>query len=1164
MFPNWQLVLLSLTYIGLLFLIAYLGDKYRQQLANKGQSIIYALTLGVYCTSWSFLGTTGQASTNLLSYLPIYLGPILLFVFAWPFIQRIIRVSLTLHLTSIADLLAARFGKSHNLAIIVTLVALVGTMPYIALQLKAIVYAFQQLQLEQSLNSWHIGLVVSLVLALFTVLFGIRHIDVTERHPGVMLAIAFESLVKLIAFITVGVVVCFVLFESPADIWQKADASTLLNQQLNVDNITSMFAMLIIVMAAFLSLPRQFQVMVVELKDPKDTWLSRRIFPLYLLIFAIFTVPLGLAGHMLLAESVPSDTYVLFLPDVAEQNWLTLLAFLGAVSAASSMVIISAIALSTMVSNEIVFPLLYRRQKVAQTSYNDFRKGLLNIRKVLVLFVILLGYGVFILASPDTLSSLGEVAFGAFAQLTPALIASFYWRRANLIGVYAGILVGFILWLSFSFLPQFGFYASPFVDGFLPGKTTATLVSLGANIAIMWTLSNISRQSVQERVQASLFLVRKLPDTLAVKEKRQVDIAELVLLTSHFVGIKKAQSAFANFQSTHDKNLLGNISYNQQLLQHTENTLAAVMGSSSARLVLSSALDGRDIPLDELTVFVEEASSQRQAFSQNLLQSAIENASEGISIVDEALRLVAWNKRYLDLFEYPDNLVYVGSPISALIRHNVERGLCGAGDIDTQVDRRLDFLRKGSSHSSERQQANGQTIRIEGNPLPDGGFVMMFSDITAYRQAEQVLKEANLDLETRVYERTLTLAETNKALAKAQEKAEQANANKSQYLHACSHDLMQPLEAARLFTSALAEQGNLTSVQQRQVDNIDRSLKAANDLLTDLSEIARLESGNIQVNKQVFALNDLFDELAQEFSALAIEQSVTFRLVASKVWVNSDKQLLRRIIQNLVGNAFRYAGPGKVLLGARVFKQQVIIQVLDNGPGIPADKQSAVFEQFTQLSLSKNTYGRGLGLGLNISQSLAQLLGHRLSLESKVKQGCKFSVQVEQAQSSQARIESTVPSFNVALKDITVLCIDNDPDVLSGMVELLSAWQCNILAADSRASALAEVANHHNEIDILLVDYQLGYAQSTDQNSHQGAHLSKQDDGLTLIKEIRHQYNQNLPAILITAATEVGLQKKANNDNVGYMAKLIKPAALRALMSAMLAKKLQADYQGHS
>ena len=308
--------------------------------------------------------------------------------------------------------------------------------------------------------------------------------------------------------------------------------------------------------------------------------------------------------------------------------------------------------------------------------------------------------------------------------------------------------------------------------------------------------------------------------------------------------------------------------------------------------------------LDELAVLVEDASSQRQEFSQNLLQSAIENASEGISIVDDELQLVAWNKKYLDLFDYPSELVYMGSPISALIRHNVKRGLCGTGDIESQVNRRLEFLRKGSPHSSERQQANGQTIRIEGNPLPGGGFVMLFSDITAYRQAEQVLKEANLDLETRVYERTLTLAKTNEALAKAHEKAEQAHLKKSQYLKACSHDLMQPLEAARLFTSALSEQSSLTTVQQRQVDNIDRSLKAANDLLADLAEIARLESGNIKANIQAFALNDLFEDLAQEFAALAIEQSVEFRLVASKVWVKSDRHLLRRIIQNLVGNAF--------------------------------------------------------------------------------------------------------------------------------------------------------------------------------------------------------------------------------------------------------------------
>ena len=1152
MFPNWQLISISLLYIGLLFFIAFLGDKYKHELAKKGQGIIYALTLGVYCTSWSFLGTTGQAATNFLSHIPIYLGPILLFTFAWPFIQRIIRVSLKLNLTSIADLLAARFGKSHNLAIIVTIVAFVGSMPYIALQLKAMVYTFQQLQIDQSLASWDIGLVVSLVLVVFTILFGIRNIDVTERHPGVMLAIAFESLVKIIAFLAVGLFVCFSLFDSPVDLWQQSGASLKFEQQMNADNVSAMLAMLVIVMAAFLSLPRQFQVMVVELKDQKDTWLGRRVFPLYVLVFAFFAAPLGLAGQLLLGDTVPSDAYVLFLPGVGGQTWLTLFAFLGAVSAASSMVIISALALSTMLSNEIVFPLLYRQQKVAQTNYDNFRQRLLHIRKFLVLFIIMSGYGVFVMASPDTLSSLGEVAFGAFAQLTPALVVAFYWRRASLMGVYAGILIGFILWLTLNFLPQFSLYASPFAEGVLPAKTTATLFSLAANIIVMWALSQISRQSVQERVQASLFLEWQSPSLLRVEKKRQLDVSELELLASRFVGEPKAKSSFSIFLSSNNKKQLGNATYNQLLLQHTENTLAMVMGASSARLVLSSALDGRDIALDELAVLVEDASSQKQQFSQNLLQSAIENASEGISIVDDNLKLVAWNKKYLDLFDFPSELVYVGCPVESLIRHNVQRGFCGTGDVDNQVFRRLEYLRQGSPHSSERQQANGQTVRIEGNPLPDGGFVMLFSDITAYRQAEQVLKEANLDLETRVYERTLTLAKTNEALAKAHEKAEQAHIKKSQYLKACSHDLMQPLEAARLFTSALTEPQNLSFEQQRQVDNIDRSLKAANDLLADLAEIARLESGNIKPFVEVFALNDLFENLAQEFSALAVEQNVEFRLVKTKAWIKSDQHLLRRIIQNLVGNAFRYASPGKVLLGARVSNDQVFIQILDNGPGIPLEKQGIVFEQFTQLDTPNNQSGRGLGLGLNITQSLVHLLGHSLSLQSREMQGCKFSIVVEKATQLLIKPKVAMPVMSVGLKDITVLCIDNDSDVLSGMVELLSAWQCNVFAADSRETALQEFANHQSDIDILLVDYQLGYQA--------GLPEGHQADGLTLIADIRREYNHYMPAILITGTTELGIENKAKDADVGFMRKLVKPAALRAMISAKLAQKLQEDY----
>ncbi|NQZ88750.1 MAG: PAS-domain containing protein [Colwellia sp.] len=1143
MFPNWQLSALSIGYIGLLFLIAFLGNKYRHKIARKSQGIIYALTLGVYCTSWSFLGTTGQASTNFLSHIPIYLGPILLFVFAWPFIQRIVRVSLKLNLTSLADLLASRYGKSHNLAIMVTIVALIGTMPYIALQLKAIVYSFQQLQAEQSLVTWRFGLISSLVLAGFTVIFGIRHIDVTERHPGVMLAIAFESLVKLFAFLAVGVFVTFFVFDSPMDLWYKSGANLQLEQQLNFPNMMSMLAMLVIVMAAFLSLPRQFQVMVVELKDPKDTKLSRKIFPLYLLVFALFAAPLGIAGQMLLGNSVPSDAYVLFLPWHHDQTWLTLFAFLGAISAASSMVIISSIALSTMLSNEIVFPYIFRASKTKNTDFDQFRLRLLNIRKVLVFLVILLGYGVFLMTSPDTLSSLGEIAFGAFAQLTPALVAAFYWRRASLTGVYAGILIGFSLWFLLNFIPQFGLYEQPFTDSFLSANTTVSLLSLTVNILVMWALSQISRQSVQERVQASLFLEWQAPKPLSSQKKRHVDERDLEVLVSKFVGEGKAKISFKQFQQGIVKKEVSQHDYNQQLLLHTENTLASVMGASSARLVLSSALDGRDIALDEIAVLVEDASSQQRKFSQNLLQSAIENASEGISIVDNELKLVAWNKKYIDLFSYPKELVYKGCPIKHLIRYNASRGLCGDGEISRQVEKRLDYLRNGSPHTSERQHPDGQVIRIQGNPLPGGGFVMLFSDVTAYKEAERVLKDTNIDLEAIITERTKKLEKTNEDLDIARKKAEQAHIKKSLYLKACSHDLMQPLEAARLFTSALSSQGNLSESQLRQVKNIDHSLKVANDLLADLGEIARIESGNITAHYTTFSINDLFTDLAQEFSASAEEYDVEFRVVYCKAWITSDRNLLRRILQNLIGNAFRYASPGKVLLGARIVNKQVSIQVLDNGPGIPLEKQEIVFEQFTQLENNSNHASRGLGLGLNITQSLAQLLGHPLSLKSKEHHGCKFTVAITKAH-RQFNIEIEKPVAKIGLKDVTVMCIDNDPDVLNGMIELLGAWHCNVLSADSFEQAKEVFSNHQNDIEILLVDYQL--------NNNQ--------DGLTLTKQLRETANHFIPAILITATTESDIEERTQNANVGFMRKLVKPAALRAMMSAMLAKKLQDNY----
>ncbi len=1140
MFENWQLITLSLFYIGLLFIIAYLGDKYRHKIYGNAKAIIYALTLGVYCTSWSFLGTTAQAATNIFSHIPIYLGPILLFIFAWPFILRIIRVSLKLNLTSIADLLAARFGKSHNLAILVTMVALIGTLPYMALQLKAIVYSFELLQIEQNVNVSQLGLIISLCLAGFTIIFGIRNIDVNECHPGVMLAIAFESLIKLFAFIVVGIFVCFVLFSSPVEIWQQANVD--IRQELSLPNISAMVGMLIIVMAAFLSLPRQFQVMVVEAQHENDSRYSRIVFPIYVLIFALLAIPLGLAGEILFAPSVAADSYVLLLPGLQDQVWITLLTFLGAISAASSMVIISAIALSTMVSNEIVFPLLFRSGKQANDNYERFRLKLLNIRKLLVLLIILLGYGAFLLVSPDKLSSLGEIAFGAIAQLTPALVAAFYWRHASLTGVYSGIATGFSLWCMLNFLPNLGLYPLPFSDMSLSMNTTATLISLGSNVFVMWAISLLSRQSVHERVQAAFFSEESTNHDLMPPSKRQIDSSELKLLVANFVGEIKAQASFTEFATLSLNEQLPSDNYNQRLLQHSEKTLATVMGTSSAKLVIKSALQGRNINLTELAQLVGETSSQQQQFNQNVLQSAIENASEGISIIDSDLKLVAWNKKYLELFNYPSDIIYIGSPIEDLIRFNAQRGFCGDGDVEAAVQRRLQHLRAGTSHASEKHHNLGQVISIEGNPLPGGGFVMLFRDITAYRQAEQYLKAENHDLEDLVTERTKKLELVNNELAKARKKADQANLKKSQYLKACSHDLMQPLEAARLFTSALADENKLNDRQKRQVLNIDHALKVANDLLANLGEIARIEGGNITTNLETFCIDELVSQLDQEFSAAASEYQVEFSVQSLPVWVNSDKHLLRRILQNLLTNAFRYASPGKVELVCSLTGPQLTIAIIDNGPGIPLDQQQLVFEQFTQLNNGKSKGSQGLGLGLSITQSLAQLLHLDLKLESQPQQGCNFSI-------AMIVVEPVAPVTKpqlskVGLQGVSVLCIDNEPSVLAGMLELLTAWQCKAYGASSITEANEVYNRHGNAIEMLLVDYQ----------------LDNDENGLELIAQLRAKAQRHIPAILITATTETDIEQKTAKAKVGYMRKMVKPAALRAMMSAMLAESLHDHY----
>ncbi|MFT5757075.1 MAG: PAS domain S-box-containing protein [Alteromonadaceae bacterium] len=1155
MFPNWQLVITSIGYIGVLFIIAFLGDKYHHKLATKQHTIIYALSLGVYCTSWGFLGTAGQTANYSFSYLSVYIAPILLFFFAWPFIQRLIKVSLQLNITSIADLLAVRFGKSQRLAVLVTLVTLIGTIPYIALQLKAIVHSYIILQEDQYLSLWLLGLIVSFILAGFTIIFGIRAIDVTERHPGVMMAIAFESIIKLVAFLSIGLFVSFYLYDSPLIIWSLATEHIEIEHNFTTSKFVSMLGLLVIAMSAFLCFPRQFQVMVVELKEQAHTKLSRWLFPGYVAIFALFAIPIGLSGKLLYGDSLDAEAYVLFLPAYSGQLWLTLFSFLGAVSAASSMVIISTIALSTMLSNEIVFPLLFKHSNIQQTNFKKFKSKLLLIRKALVIFIILLCYAMFVTAPPDTLASLGEVAFGAIAQIGPPLFAAFYWRKVSLHAVLLAITSGFMIWFLLNLLPQLGFYPHPFSGTAVSSTTLATLLGLTVNIIMLFLVSKISRPSIQEQSQIEHFIERPNIDKKRPLPQGKINAKELALLVTRFVGSEKSAQCFADFNNKYDPLRTNKQLYYKEIIFHTENTLAKVMGSASARLVIAFAIAGRDMALDEVAQIVEGASSHRIEFSRSVLSSAIENTNEGISVIDSNLNMVAWNKPYLTLFNYPEELIYIGSPIKNLIRFNLKNRPEYTHSLDQQVERRLQFFREGSKHSVERIQPNGKIIRIEGNPIPDGGFVMIFTDITVYKQAEQLLKEENLDLESLVLERTKKLEDaykkleqSNKELADAREKAEQAHFKKSQYLKACSHDLMQPLSAARLFSSTLAMSSRLGKEEKEHVNYIDNSLKTANNLLRDLNEITRIESGNITPKITPFSLNDVFVSIASEFSPLAQQHHIEFHWVKTSVWLNSDAKLLRRILQNLLSNAFRYASPGNVLLGCRRKSDNIEIQVLDNGPGIPYEQQQSVFEQFTQLKNSQHIGVKGLGLGLNIAQSLSQLLSTPLRLKSLPDHGCNFSLTLT---SSPPLVHQTINEkslLHVSLEGVNVLCIDNEPDVLEGMKKLLSSWKCNVYCAKNTTQAIDTFKRYQNGIDIILVDYQ----------------LDNNEDGISLFNQLKKIRNYPLPAILITATTDEDVLKRSKIAGMSYLRKLIKPITLRALMSSLLTKALQQNYSNEA
>jgi len=1169
----WALLLLSLGYVLLLFTIAYWGDKADpKRFSGNARATIYGLTLAVYCTSWTFYGAVGSAAQNGWGYIPIYLGPMAVIFFAWGMIHRIISISKRQNLTSIADFIAARYGKARSLAVLVTVIATIGSIPYIALQLKAVVAGFDIVSNYSAAGSAEndMALIFAGALAVFAILFGTRKIDVTEHHDGLMLAIAFESVVKLTAFVAVGLFAWHLLGRidpvSPLAAERAAAA-------FRLDHMPDTFiTQLILASAAIFCLPRQFHVAVVEAYEDANIRPTRWTFPLYLAVFSIFVVPITLAGLKALPPGAfNGDAFVLALPIQSERTLLTMLAFLGGFSAATSMVIVSSVALSTMISNEIVMPSLMSIKMLGLTEREDYSRILLYVRRGAIVCIAALAY-LYVLATDRTaaLATIGLLSFAAAAQFAPLILFGLYWPRSSRAGAFAGLLTGFGLWAYTMFLPTLaraGAFSDAFITDGLFGLhwlrpesllfdigmhslTHGVAWSLGANIIVNVVVSVLTRQSLVEKIQARTFAGPAIGFGPARVPAARHDItnADLRSLAERFLGAHNVERSFADFAASTGIDLNSAGPADRRLLLYTERLIAGAIGASSARVVMTAALRKTGTEIGDVVLLLDET-SQALTFNRRLLDATLENITQGVSVVDSSQRLIGWNSRYEELMNYPPGMVHVGESIVDLIRYNGEQGRFGPGNMEQEIRKRLKHLRSGTPYKFQSNFIDGKVIEISGQPMPGGGYVTTYTDITDSKVVEKELVEAKTLLEQRVADRTAELERAMAALQAAKAEAEDANASKTRFLAAAAHDLLQPLNAAKLFAALLNEhREGLPAEQQGLVERVESSLGAVEDLLGALLDISRLDTAAPEPKMQVFPVSDIFRAIETQFAAAFVEDGLRLRFGKSSLFIRSDPALLRRIVQNFVSNARRYTQDGGVLVGCRRRGDQVAIQVVDTGIGIAPEDQRIVFEEFKRLG-KRGKHGkdskRGLGLGLAIVERIGKLLGHPIAMRSEIDRGSTFEVLVPRAEKVDVvPVDHPVPDRVPAssLDGSMILCVDNEHTILEGMYGLLSKWGAQPIIASNAETALEQLqalaSNGGGHPSILIVDY----------------HLDDDVTGLEVIRELRTRLAAHVPAIIVTADHSQLIRDEIRESGEAVLHKPIKPAALRALMSRMLSR----------
>ncbi|MBB95235.1 MAG: sodium:solute symporter [Rhodobacteraceae bacterium] len=644
------LILVCLAYVALLFTVAFLADRRarRDHAPWLGTPLIYTLSLSIYCTAWTFYGAVGYAASSGLEFVTIYIGPTLVMIGWWWGLRKLVRIGRSQRVTSIADLISARYGKSNTLAVLVTILAVVGITPYIALQLQSITLSFGifagvdggDRDVAGGITFW-----VATGLAAFAILFGTRNLDVNERHHGVVTAVALEAVVKLVALLAVGIFVVWGISGGVSETLARIDNSEIGAWRMDGGRWTTIT---FLAAAAFVCLPRMFQVMVVENDDERHLQTAAWAFPLYLLLMSLFVLPIAVVGLDMLPGGANPDLFVLTLPLAEGRGGLAMLSFLGGFSSATSMVIVAAMALSTMVSNHVVMPIWFSLRRDGASFSGDVRNIVLQARRISIAGIIALGYFYFKLSGGGAaLASIGLVSFAGIAQILPALVGGIFWRAASRTGAMAGLIVGFLLWLYTALLPGLGIGLMPYsviTDGLfglawlrphalfgisgLDPLVHSALWSLTLNAATFCLVSLFTFPSPLERLQGAQF-VNVFDHSAGPRgwTRSAAQSEDLMIMSQRILGAGQAQALFQ--READRQGLPGHLpDPTPDFLSRLERELGGSVGAATAHAMVGQIVGGSSVSVEDLMAVADESaqileySNQLEAKSAELARTA--------------------------------------------------------------------------------------------------------------------------------------------------------------------------------------------------------------------------------------------------------------------------------------------------------------------------------------------------------------------------------------------------------------------------------------------------------------------------------------------------------------------------------------------------------------